>query len=168
MIGDDSIEVVVGGTTYQVPPMTFYVLKRAWPHVMRLIRMAPFSIAVGHTTERLIGATRNGDPESVIAELTARQGLAVQQAEDAGADFIAQTDEALQTVAAALALTPDPPSFDTLSKALRPDEFQGVHAAFHKLLAASGFGPGETMATSLLPTRQSTGIGLPQSSSPTA
>ena len=168
MIDDDGIAVVIGGTTYTVPPMTFYVLKRAWPHVMRLIRMAPFSVAVGHATERLIEARRNNESEEALAELAARQVLAMQDAENAGADFIAQTDEALQTVAAALALVSNAPSYQDLSIALRPDEFQGVHAAFHKLLAASGFGPGETMATSLLPTRQSSGIGLPPSSSPTA
>jgi hypothetical protein len=169
MIDDDGIEVTIGGITYLVPPMTFYALKRAWPHVMKLIRMAPLSIAVGHATERLMEAQKNREDNATIIELASRQTLAMQEAEEAGADFIAQTDEALQTVAAALSLTPNAPSYQDLAMALRPDEFQTVHAAFHKLLAASGFGSsGEAMATSLLLTRQSTGIDSPPSLSPTA
>jgi len=33
MLDPDRTEVTIGDTTYSVPPMSFYVLKRIWPYV---------------------------------------------------------------------------------------------------------------------------------------
>jgi hypothetical protein len=168
MSDDETVDVVIGGETLRVPPMTFFCLRKAWPHVMRMIRMGPVSQAADKATLALDAARRADPPEdpAVLASLEAAQIEAMAKAEEAGADFMGQTTEALNVVVAALALTPNPPAFEDLSKRLRYDECAGVQVAFSRLLAVSGFtSAGETTATgSIVPQRQrSNGIDTSQS-----
>jgi hypothetical protein len=140
MPADDPITVAIGETMIAVPPMPFYCLRRAWPHIVRLGEMskAPAEAAAARA------AFDAADPDSPGRPFLAAQAEAA-DARLADASLIAQTDEALAVIAAALALASNPPTADDLGKALRPDQIAGVHAAVNRLLDASGmFQAGET------------------------
>jgi hypothetical protein len=142
---DDPITVAVGDVTLTVPPMPFYCLRRAWPHIVRLGEMskAPAEAAAAQA------AFEAADPDSLGRPFLAAQVEAAQARLDA-ASLVFQTDEALAIIAAALALSHDPPTVDDLGKTLRPDQIAGVHATVNRLLDASGmFLAGETVPAAM-------------------
>jgi hypothetical protein len=149
---EDPIAVTIGGEEYLCPPMSFYCLERAWPHIQRLGRMGALNQAVQQAQLRLSAA--GDDPAALIA---AQQVLdaATAAVESAGADFISQTHAALDVIVASLALTKPPPTHDFLAQRLRPSEFAGIHQACTLLMDTSGLigraPPGESAATSLTP-----------------
>ena len=146
---EDPINVVIGGENYLCPPMSFYCLERAWPHIQRLGRMAVLNQAVQQAQRALGNATSDAEAASAQAALDAAQARAE------GADFIGQTHAALEVIVAALSLRQPPPTLEALAKRLRPEEFAGIHQACTLLMDASGLvgrtPPGESAAMSQTP-----------------
>jgi hypothetical protein len=167
----DTVEVTIGGAVLTVPPMSFYVLRRAWPHIRRIAQMSRLSGKLIDVTRRLEAAKAADppEPEEHLRALQDEQATAMQEVDTKGADFVSQTDEALHVIAEALAAA-DPPggSYDALSRRMRPDEMVGLHVAFNKLLEVSGLlASGELVATGSMLPRRSNGIDSSRSLSPT-
>jgi hypothetical protein len=153
---EDPISVVIGGEDYLCPPMSFYCLERAWPHIQRLSRMATLNQVVQQAQRRL-AAAEAGDGLASASAVAAQAALDDAQAtvEKAGGDFIGQTHEALAVIAAALSLRTPAPSLEDLAKRLRADEITGIHEACTLLMNSSGLigrsTPGESAAMSRTP-----------------
>ncbi len=128
--------------------MTFYCLRRAWPHIIRLGAMSGLTEAAAAAKTALLASE---DPAARPA-LEAAHQAAITAMETADADMIGQTGEALSIIAAALSLIDRPPLADDLAKRLRPEEMPGVQICVSLLLQASGlFASGEVMATGRMP-----------------
>lgn len=141
-MGED-IEVTIGGVAYALPPMSFYCLRRAWPHIQRLGAMGALNQAV--INARMVAANAISLADS--SDAAAVYDAAVARVAAEGADFVGQTATALEVIAAALSLATPAPSAEALSKALRPSEFSGLHEACQMLLLTSGLQEGEVTAT---------------------
>jgi hypothetical protein len=144
---DDPIPVIIGGTTLLCPPMPFYCLERAWPHIQRLGRMGQLNQTLLSAQARL--QTALGAEEQAAAEANVAAAQALIDREQA--DFVGQTREAIHIIAAALALDTPAPSYETLSRQVRPNEIVGIHRACAELMDGSGLQralPGEALATS--------------------
>ena len=143
---EDGISVVIGGEDYLCPPMAFYALERAWPHIQRLGRMAGLNQVVQQAQAHVTAASPD-EMSAAQAALDAAQAAV----EASGADFIGQTHAALDVIVAALSLTQPAPTHDFLAKRLQPSEFAGIHQACTLLMDASGLigraAPGESSAT---------------------
>jgi hypothetical protein len=141
--------VVIGGVTFLCPSMPFYCLERAWPHIQRLSRMGQLNQALAAAQMQTRMAST---PEEHTAATTAVEA-AHQQIAAENADFVGQTREAIEVIVAALALDPQPPSYETLSRQVRADELVGIHVACAALMDGSGLmrattnAPGEGLAT---------------------
>jgi hypothetical protein len=145
------VPVVIGGMTYVCPPMPFYCLERAWPHIQNMSRMGALNRALAAAQLR----QRNAQSDEEIASATRAVAVAEALVARENADFIAMTHTALEVIVAALALDPNAPTYDTLSKQMRPTEIAGVHEACTALMDASGLtstlAPGERLATGQAP-----------------
>jgi hypothetical protein len=155
MPDDTPISVVIGGKTLLCPPMPFYCLERAWPHIRTMSRLGAAAKAL-HTAELQVrSAITSKEHESA----TANYDTAFKIVDDLGADIVGQTGEALHILAAALSLDTNPPTQQDLAKALRPSEIGAVHLAVAELMDASGLVSkgetttlGEALATKAGPT----------------
>jgi hypothetical protein len=155
---EDPIPVIIGGTTLLCPPMPFYCLERAWPHIQRLGRMGALTEMLQSAQSRLSRAANPEEHAAAEATLTAAQTLIERE----GADFVGQTREAIHIIAAALALESPAPSYDSLSRLVKPDEFVGIHRACSDLMDSSGLtraAPGEVGATARMMPAQLNGAG---------
>ena len=145
---EDPITVIIGGVTYLCPPMPFYCLERAWPHIQKMGRMGAANQALAAAQLQVRMAGTQGEHDAATQAVASASALV--EAEDA--DFIGQTREALHVVVAALALDANPPSYETLSRRLLPGELAGVHIACTELMDSSGLVKvsvlGEAVATS--------------------
>jgi DNA-binding XRE family transcriptional regulator len=126
--------VSIGGTVFTCPPMPFYCLELAWPHIRTLGRMGSASQSLMAAQIQVSHAITTQEHQTASENLE----IAMKIVEDLGADIIGQTHTALNIIAAALALDPNPPSQVDLAKVLRPDEISGVHIAVAELLDVSG------------------------------
>jgi hypothetical protein len=133
-MSEDATPVVIGGQRYLVPPMSFYCLKRAWPHIRRLSELGAFTQAAAAAELQVKMAVTQEQHEAATQNLAT--AMAIVEREDA--DFVGQTDVALHIIVAALALESPPPSYDALSRVLQPDEIGGVHIACAALMDGSG------------------------------
>lgn len=143
---EEPIAVVIGGTTYLCPPMPFYCLERAWPHVQRLGRMGQLNQTLMSAQAQLRNAMSPAEQAAAEANVAAATALIEREQ----ADFVGQTREAIHVIAAALALDDPPPTYEALSRQVRPGEIVGVHRACAELLDSSGLqrSSGEVVATS--------------------
>jgi hypothetical protein len=159
---EESVEIVIGGEPVVFPPMTFWVLRRAWPHILTLGKMEAVQQQFDLVTAKLV-EVQERDPPATPEELANAESAHVTAMEKvllAGADFTAQIEEKLHVLAWASALTDHPISHDELAKRLRRDEFTGLAVGFNHLLRTSGLLSGEAAATGLAPPRKSTGLDL--------
>lgn len=143
MIDDEAeVTVTIGGELLVVPaPMTFFCLRRAWPHVRRLGELGELVQAVSVARAQAV-ATQTDEANMAL-------GAAIDRALAAGADLITMTEEGLAIIAAAFAQQPNPPTRDDLARKLRPDEMLGVQHAVNHLFDVSGMTRlGEAIATS--------------------
>lgn len=155
---DDPTPVIIGGTTFLCPPMPFYCLERAWPHIQRLGRMGAINQTLLAAQMAVRNAMTQEQQEAANASLVAAETLVERE----GADFVGQTREAIHIIAAALALDTPPPSYETLSRQVQPTELVGVHTACTALMEGSGLqrrAPGEIAATSHMMPPQLNGAG---------
>lgn len=136
---EDPIDIVIGGKTWHCPPMPFYCLERAWPHIQRLAEMNAVNEAIGRAQMQVRQAETAEQHEAATQALS----VAVRLVQQEGSDIVGQTREALKVIVAALALQSEPPSYEDLSRAMRPAELHGIHAACSQLLATSGLAQGE-------------------------
>jgi hypothetical protein len=146
---EDPIAVVIGGKTWLCPPMSFYCLERAWPHIRRLSVMGGYNQALAAAQLQVKMAATPAEHDSATQNVAT--ALALIEAEDA--DFVGQTRVTLHVIVAALALETPPPSYDQLARMLQPDEIGGIHIACAALMDGSGLmrggtAPGEPPATS--------------------
>lgn len=133
-MSEDATPVVIGGTTYLCPPMSFYCLKRAWPHIRRLSQLGAYTRALAAAELQVKMA---GTPdEHQAATLNLASAMAIVEQEEA--DFVGQTDATLRVVVAALSLEVPPPGYDDLSRALQADEIGGLHIACAAIMDGSG------------------------------
>lgn len=154
---EDPIPVVIGGVTFLCPPMPFYCLERAWPHIQAMGRMGQATQALAAAQLQVRTAVTAADHDSATAnEATAQQHIAA-----IGGDFIGQTREAIAIIAISLALDSNPPSYDDLAKRVRQSELAGVHIACALLMDGSGLtkqAAGEAQATpQMMPSLNGTG-----------
>jgi hypothetical protein len=163
MTADDPVVVRIGGADYVVPPMPFYALKRAWPHIQHLSELGQLMQAVV-VARAYLNVAEDAERPARQATYDAAMGKAVA----AGADFVGQTDAALAIIAAALSLTHPELNAEDLSKLLKPEEYSGLHGAVKTLLSTSGLATGELTATSPIPAATSTGTDTSPNSSPAA
>jgi hypothetical protein len=160
---EDTIPFVAGGETIAVPrELSFYLLRRAWPHIARLGAMATANQAVALARLRLDAASPDADRSGLEAAVRAAEA----QVTGTGSTFMDQTGAALDIIAAALSLTHGAPTAEDMAKRLRPSEFAGVHECVQQLLEGSGL-TGEATAAGQRPAR-SNGADLSPSLSPTA
>jgi hypothetical protein len=126
--------VVIGGVTYVCPPMPFYCLERAWPHIQRMSRLGALSQALAAAQLQVRNAITAEEHTTATDNLVTAQALVEQE----GADFIGQTREAIKVIVAALALDTPPPSYEQFAKQVQPSEFAGIHVACTQLMNLSG------------------------------
>jgi hypothetical protein len=134
MVMESPITVVIGGKTLLCPPMPFYCLERAWPHIRTMGRLGNASHLMKDAELQVRAAITTQEHQSATENLE----TAAKVVEDMGADIIGQTRVALQIIACALALDSNPPSYDDLAKLMQPHEIAGVHLAVTELMNASG------------------------------
>lgn len=128
------IEVVIGGKRLLCPPMPFYCLERAWPHIKRMGEMATANQALATAQLQVRSAVTAQDHEDATRAVQTAESLVGQL----DGDLIGQTKEALHIIVAALSLETPAPTYDELSRTMRADEIQGVHLACSLLMDSSG------------------------------
>jgi hypothetical protein len=142
---EDPVEVVIGGKTWRCPPMPFYCLERAWPHIGKLARMNTLTQTLARAELRVRQA------ETVDQHDEASQALAatMQLIDAEGAGFVGHVREALHIIVAALSLDPEKPTYEQLAQVMTGAEMYGVERACAQLIELSGLGanaPGEDQA----------------------
>lgn len=128
------IPVEIGGMAFACPPMSFYCLEMAWPHIRMLGRMGAANNTL-RAAQLQVSHAITGQEHEVASE---NLEIATKIVEDLGADIIGQTRESLHIIACALAFVDNSPTQQDLAKMLRPHEITGIHIAVAELLDASG------------------------------
>lgn len=131
---EDPIAVTIGGVTHQCPPMPFFCLEKAWPHIQDLGRMGAANQALAAAQMRVRQAESKEQHEEASAAVRAAQALV----DAIEGDLIGQTRATLKIVTAALSLSEPAPSYDSLARTLKPGEIEGLHLACGQLLEVSG------------------------------
>ena len=130
---DETFTFVIGGREFHAPVMTFLSLHKAWPHYEAMLRVERDT---AEARERIIAKTGTAEDEATMLR-----------------GMILRTDSALEIVAAAMLLTPDPkdrPSAHELRALLRGGEMLALNNEVLRLvnLSVTGGYPaaGEAMA----------------------
>ena len=140
----DDFVFTVGGRAFRAGPMVFLCLQKAWPHYRRMVEA---DRAAADARTRVISQMGTDEDNEIVLDA-----------------MLASADAALEVIAAALSLSPEPenrPSASELRHLLRGEEMIGVITEATRLINVSVTG-GQPMGKAEAAT--STAIFSPSSS----